>query len=305
MPQLFYQSSPENIVQKASMKINFVKNFKPISYQTITDHVVYTEIHRNLRNIKNVGHTIGDYVFAVFNGLLNWNLTQFRVKIYTNNLDKVFPFGLLTTEKIEIRPVGPRCFNYFLAGWQNMGYAAADYQTNVGARLRQFRNHAYKTLGVPMPSTPPRYLLLVQKTLSQSRHKSIIDNYDGVYNALKKRFYVKRVEWAKMTLDAQLELIADAHTIITLPGSDAMNAIFMPDGGTLVMPCRRVAGMWEGSNEYRLWFRKIHWLSTIVFPPENAANVKKNTYTLSPELLLRQIKIAKTKSIPINPTICF
>ena len=53
-----------------------------------------------------------------------------------------------------------------------------------------------------------------------------------------------QVSWAGMSVRDQLRVLSETDVFLTLPGSDAMNGVFLPDGALVILPCRLAAG-WQ------------------------------------------------------------
>ena len=85
----------------------------------------------------------------------------------------------------------------------------------------------------------------------------------------------------------QIQLMRRTKIMISLPGSDIMNAVFMPDNSVLIVYCRYVDGRKESSNEIRLWYKYLRYLHTFEFCDEandvklmESKNVWVNTQSL-------------------------
>ena len=68
--------------------------------------------------------------------------------------------------------------------------------------------------------------------------------------------------------------------MLTLPGSDLMNALFLPSGSTVLVPCRKV-NVIENSNEIRIWFRQFPFLRAIEICGDNDVTFEGQTAILS------------------------
>lgn len=160
---------------------------------------------------------------------------------------------------------------------RDTGFRRGSYQ------LRLFTQHALARMGIssspPLllssrpPSTtdansPPFHVLFVDKDLRVAQHKDRWVNLDAVLSLVKStfpHFKTTRVGWYGMTLRDQVALVRTVDVMITLPGSDAMNAMFLRDGTTLIMPCRSLKGTVEASHEYELMLRYTPWVKTVEF----------------------------------------
>eukprot|EP01035_Chromulina_nebulosa_P030728 gene30728-40862_t len=62
--------------------------------------------------------------------------------------------------------------------------------------------------------------------------------------------------WYGMPLEEQFRIMHNADIVVTLPGSDLMNGLFMRAGSTAVVYCRFVDFI-ESSNEVRIWLQAM------------------------------------------------
>ena len=74
---------------------------------------------------------------------------------------------------------------------------------------------------------------------------------------------VEEVSWADFYPVEQIHILKQTKVLISLPGSDVMNAVFLPDGSWLIVFCRIVDGNVEYSNEIALWFRYMRHLHVV------------------------------------------
>ena len=282
------------------MTIRTSEGFVPPNFTFADKDSVFTELHRYYS--QNVGHTLGDDVFAIHRGLDAWNLTRFDVRIFTDDQTRSAPFRFITPHPLATRSTGPVCFPRFLAGWRGLGFvsiSAAEMlkfdgdappakDVRIGRRLRRFRDFARVTLGVPVVEHP-QCILLVKKLTSVSEHPSTLTNWDHIESAIRRRSpCVKTVTWSGMPMKTQLSTLANTHTLVVLPGSDAMNAVFLPDDAVVIMPDRRYNGAWQGSNEFRNWLKHVEWLHVDAFRP-SVADPDDSSYELPIDSLLSRI----------------
>jgi len=132
-------------------------------------------------------------------------------------------------------------------------YARPDLK--IYSRLIRFRDFVYRRFSI-FPES--KFITLVQKSTKHSEHPSIIENFDSFYLYAKnnsRNFTVNKVTWFHMSIEEQVRLIANTKVLFSLPGSDLMNAVFLPNNAAIIVPERLYGGKWQASNEIRLWFR--------------------------------------------------
>lgn len=77
----------------------------------------------------------------------------------------------------------------------------------------------------------------------------------------------------------QIQLMSRTRAMISLPGSDIMNGIFLPDGAALLLYCRpmdRNLTLFDASNERTFWFDRVSYVNAST-EECNSTNVKKHT----------------------------
>lgn len=234
----------------------------------------YTELRRYYSG--NVGHTLGDDVFAIFRGVHSWgfDVVESNLKVFLDHLDATEVFKVITRNEVVLRPKINLCYETFYAGWQGLGFVALsaaemetydgrnqkpEFSKRLGGALQSFRNTAWRVLDIESSSP---CITLVVKDLKHSEHPYYIDNMEDIFEAVSKAWSgcVQQVSWFGMPIKEQVTTMANSVAVLTLPGSDCMNAVFLPDNSRVVVPDRRAKGVWQGSNEYRNWFKHAYWL---------------------------------------------
>ena len=234
----------------------------------------YTELHRYWP--RNIGHTLGDDVFAIFHGLSLWGLDalETNLEIFADDLQAAEPFELVTASQIRLRPDINVCFETFYGGWQGHGFVTLsaaemiaydgrnpvpEVSKHVGDILRGFRNNAWRVYNI---RSSPDCITIISKDLLHSEHPYYVENMEELRAALSSVWdgCIQMVVWQGMPMKEQVQAMANSAAVFTLPGSDCMNAVFLPDGSKVVVPDRRANGSWQGSNEFRMWFKHAQWL---------------------------------------------
>ena len=76
---------------------------------------------------------------------------------------------------------------------------------------------------------------------------------------LDLNYNVKKINWNGMNIGDQIKEMAMADIVISLPGSDLMNCIFLNPKGNIICPNRFYkTGRKEDSNEINIWFQFTH-----------------------------------------------
>ena len=148
-----------------------------------------------------------------------------------------------------------------------------------GSMQREFRAHAWRHLlpGSLHPSTPWAYgwkhpvdtntpghtfghtrlmLSMISKSVSSASNKFDLKQTQDfaaslerlVLETLGEALTVRHVTWAGMTVKDQVTVLADTDVLLGLPGSDAINAIFLPDDSLVILPCRLAPG-WQSRRK--------------------------------------------------------
>ena len=224
----------------------------------------------------NVGHILGDDVFAIFSSLYTWGLHRVNAdKVYIVIPDrggdhrKTAKSKTIIGELYQIITRNSLVFASFdkeeryerlLVGWNDLTYG---FNRNVLSipMMQSFRMRALKTfeLHEPVNGTTCRVLFAIKDT-NVADHKFSIGNVDELKSAvaLNTNCSVSTVCWQGLGMRAQLEFIYMATIVVSLPGSDIMNNIFQPIHSGMIVPdrCDSETGKCEGSNEIRAWYSK-------------------------------------------------
>ena len=165
------------------------------------------------------------------------------------------------------------CYDAVHVGISGLSYTDNDVEymrsSTFRKEMKEFRALFYQYSGVFQPrSVPSKVVIMLKKNGS---HMVNIQNLDEVEGSAMRSFPECEVVIAcleEYTLVEQVQLMSDTKVLISLPGSDIMNSIFMPDGSSLLIYCRYVNGMKESSNEVRLWLQHLHHINVHQFCEE-------------------------------------
>jgi hypothetical protein len=207
----------------------------------------------------NWGHTLGDDVFPTFQAQELWGIgPELGVVLYERSPSaRLFRF-LTTTDPLSAGPSFRKCFSRLISGWSHFGYAS---RKNVlpGASLNRFRDYVMDHLNVSWRAGPRTLTFTVlEKDMSAAEHRATIADAADFERRLLRLYpgaVVQRVRWSGVANKDQVQIMINTDVVISLPGSDIMNCIFLPPVSAMIIPHRRVSGSWEGSNEIDIWFR--------------------------------------------------
>lgn len=234
----------------------------------------------------NAGHVLGDEVYAIWQSLCVFGLQEYDFNIITNNHFKhKQQYQCLTRKKIysfEEFKNKDMSFENLIVGMARNGYALghndpinnwnkslnnrASYLPPFKETFEAFRKHSYKIFDIDETSdsfqNSKRSILLLDKDETVSQHKCKLYQIDKIIKLIKKKhinYNVKKINWNGMNICDQIKEMALADIVISLPGSDLMNCIFLNPKGYIISPNRFYeSGLKEDSNEIKIWFRFTH-----------------------------------------------
>ena len=234
---------------------------------------------------RNCGHDLGDEAWPIFRlmRLFSEPNEQLHALYFKSTRPRycdpvLFPLAEKVYTKHDLPSPDIQCYARIYFGTRGISYmsnggTAPHRMTTFESDMRAFRAHYYKYANVS--STPRRLDTIVVMEKRQGKHMSNIGNRYEMIDYLKKQFpsfHVKLVTWSDYTIEEQVRLMSRTQAMISLPGSDVMNAIFLPDDGALIMYCR-VLGV-DGqsgkpahdNNEWKYWFRHLSYMNALYEP---------------------------------------
>jgi hypothetical protein len=245
---------------------------------------------------SNAGHVLGDEVYAIWQSLCVFGLQEHDFNIITNNhfIHKQI-YQCLTKKKIysfEEFKNKDLSFEHLIVGMARNGYAlghnnpinkkkAPKNASNVSIRsldnrasylppfnetFEAFRNHCYKIFDIDETShsfqNHKRTILFLDKCEKVSDHTCKLYEIDKIIKLVQEKHFnynVKKINWNGMKIGDQVKEMAMADIVISLPGSDLMNCIFLNPKGHIICPDRfYYNGDKQGSNEIAIWFQFTH-----------------------------------------------
>mmetsp|Transcript_21741 Transcript_21741/g.36372 ORF Transcript_21741/g.36372 Transcript_21741/m.36372 type:complete len:440 (+) Transcript_21741:68-1387(+) len=233
----------------------------------------------------NPGHIWGDTIWPVFRMLYEFSLeTQpFQMWLYigTGGFEPTYQklnkniFDVFKPQKVievfeDHLPTNPatQCYEKLLVGSAGMSYSEGATPTRTFQDYRQFvmKKLGYRPEEMKLPRTKPRISILM-KELIPGHSMCRINNVKEIEMMIAQKFpgvMVNQYNWMNMALLQQVAHMQNTDIVISHPGSDIMNAMFLPDGSTILIPCRKLPD-WgiDMSNEVRIWFKNVPTFSVI------------------------------------------
>ncbi len=270
-------------------------------------------VYKTPYHLSNIGHVLGDDIWAIFSALYFWNLHM----LHSNKLWIVLPetyktefqsksvigslFQTITPNKIIfVSSQDHLCFQHLLTGWSGLTYSYNDRPISVPSILA-FKRKVMQALDINIEHRNECEVLFIEKDLKVAEHKFSIVNVDELISYVNKfsTCSASKITWQGMELRDQIAKISAARIVVSLPGSDIMNCIFQPIYSGLLVPdrCDTESKTCEGSNEIRLWYSKIPGRHFRTFGGNLDSSVKsyplkwsKNSLTWDPDHLLHEVR---------------
>lgn len=259
---------------------------------------------------KNIGHIYGDEMWPVFQMLYRYNFDFESIQLQLVLLDYQHHavelkkraihaiFSELTPHylRVEGKESPERCFSSLYVGSNALSYSESAPDPAVLDAFRNFLLHrsakmwktpTSKSLQSnngfrPKADRAEPSILVLEKDVAHAQHPTLVVNYNALIEALRSRFPTNRVTtaiWYGKSQQEQIAIAQDSDIFFSFPGSDVMNAIFLPAGSTLLTPCRAQDAKWlfgaksnglapnkllvEYGNEMRIWFNAMPHLRSV------------------------------------------
>lgn len=117
----------------------------------------------------------------------------------------------------------------------------------------------------------PVRISIIQKNMSVADNRAFIDNGGALAAMLNSEFgaQVSEYGWQGMPIAEQVQRMAQCDIMISLPGGDVINAVFMPTHSAMIIPWRFLNSTgWDPSRELKWWFNLIPSRYIITYNPE-------------------------------------
>ncbi len=218
---------------------------------------------------ENGGHVLGDEVFAVWQSLCVFGLQNENFNIITSNdykhkqLYKCITGNLFSRNDFKQKIL----FEKLIVGTSRNGYALchnpyrklssrASYLPPFEEVFESFRKHSYKIFDIDeqLSQNKKRSIVILSKHLPTSDHKSALHDVDKLITLISdqhKTHEVKKVNWKGMDICDQIKEMCMTDLVISLPGSDLMNCIFLNPNSAIICPNRYVYDSVENKTYYK------------------------------------------------------
>lgn len=242
-----------------------------------------TGIISGYTNNNNPGHIWGDIVWPVFRMMYAFSAEndpfQFLLRvsnaeefehggkaIYTKFLTAVTgrPYIVLGESDTDY---SPKCYKRIFIGSTHLSYSEGNQEARA---LIEFRNFLFTRLGYDPSSiagrTHPKIVILM-KHVAPGNSQCALGNVPEIVEYIQKKYpkaEVVTVSWMGMPLLQQIETMQSSDIVISHPGSDIMNGIFLKDKATIFVPCRKLP-QWgiDLSNEVRIWYKIAPFMNVV------------------------------------------
>lgn len=247
-------------------------------------------VHHN--GNSNIGHVWGDILWPVFQMMTIWNKQDSSNLTFIINGHKIPQHNHLFSGHNHKNNVyhlqelqSSICFDEVLVGNNGMSYSEGLSNARL---LVEYRNFIYEHYGFPISHSFPSTrvlpnVLIFHKKLELSGNKCAFGNLPEILNMFKIHFPTLNVTVISLfdhpSIRKQIELMINTDIVLSLPGSDVMNSLFLPDRSTLIVPCRKIQ-LIEPSNEIRIWFRKFAQIRAIEICGEEDVVFKDNNLAI-------------------------
>jgi hypothetical protein len=235
---------------------------------------------------KNCGHDLGDEAWPVFrlmqlfsepNPRLDDLYFLSRPPRYCDPVLEPIANRLIVQQAVT----ETKCYARLYFGTRGISYMLdhgtwKHRMTTLEADMRAFRSLYYRYANISSDSKLDTIVVMEKR---QGKHMSNIGNRHEIVDFLKNTYLgykVELVSWSDYSITEQVQLMSRTRVMISLPGSDVMNAIFLSDEGALLMFCRVVEEKngnlhFDESNEMKHWFRHLSYMQASTEPCNSSA----------------------------------
>ena len=209
-------------------------------------------IYKEPYHLHNIGHVLGDDIWAYFSLLYDLNLQFVSRKdvwiIISKSLEDTINKKSIIQQHYQLISANPIIYydnnldnkhknviyQNLIVGWAGYGYVVTNkYGKSLQPeKIAAFRLRVVSSFGLSdkINSSSTCNVLFIEKALGVAEHKYSISNVDELIQTLRENSSCKieKASWHGMTLKDQITKIYDKNIVIGLPGSDIMNCIFQP-----------------------------------------------------------------------------
>jgi hypothetical protein len=222
---------------------------------------------------SNAGHVLGDEVWPAWRMLATWGLEydasnlNVVTDILTPSLNQYAALtrrAVIDGKTLRAKYGDVVCFDLLLVGPSYLGYALGLEHHKSPDPLRawpvtqdptfaktflKFRTHALDLLNIPATWSEVSPLILVLEKGSIHAHSHIISNIPEILSRVQNSFPTAKVlgvNWQGMPMKSQVEMMSAANVVLSLPGSDIMNSVWLNVNSVLIIVCRDESGQCTG-----------------------------------------------------------
>ena len=239
----------------------------------------------------NCGHILADEVWTSYRLVLE--SSNFRIFPQTSIGDVILDHSGTArcdewfkgiSERVVTLPMNSTsCYKEVIFGASGKSYADG-YEQVAQRYLRSakfnvdmlyFRQLHYRKARVSTRVRHVDKILIMQK--KHGMHMVNIANVEELKATAVSEFpkhTVLKVSWSDFSINQQIELLSQTKLLVSLSGADVINGIFLPSGSYLMIYCRYVNGVKEGSNEKALWFNYLKYIQTMEFCGHNHQSIR-------------------------------
>jgi len=255
-------------------------------------------IRQNWPYGDNFGHVLGDEIWPIFQGMelferergiiLLWPGFPRRHAQHTLKMYDLLPH--LKLREMYVEEEGSEwedmCVEELMIGWGKLGYEVASMEDYCEGKADQFHKSAvefrpkcfgsfrrmmlkfrdYSYTRYDLKSKHMDTITFINKNDTGALHQYIWGNLEDVVSRVRSEFRdfrVRVVSWSGMPLKEQVRTVYESKVLISLPGSDVMNAVWLQDDAALIIVCRSEID--PHGEDYRIWFRYFDWITSKFF----------------------------------------
>jgi len=280
-------------------------------------------IRQNWPYGDNFGHVLGDEIWPIFQGMeffqrrrgiiLLWPGFPRRHARHTLKMYDLLPNLKLREMYVEEGHSGweDMCVEELMIGWGKLGYEVAsmeDYCEGKADQFKksavefrpkcfgsfrkmmlQFRDYSYSRYG--LKSKRADAITFINKNESSALHQYVWGNLADVVSLARSefsKFRVRVVSWSNMPLQEQVRTVYESKVLISLPGSDVMNAVWLQDDTALIIVCRSEID--PHGEDYRIWFRYFDWITNEFICDNDVRDLETSRQIVNPHRVLQLIR---------------
>lgn len=160
-----------------------------------------------------------------------------------------------------------KCYKRLYVGSTHLSYSEGNQDARA---IWSFRNWLFTKFGFDPKTIETRRhptVNILLKHVEKGNSNCKIGNIDEIQAFLAKEYpdvMVITTSWMGMPIVQQIETMQQSDIVISHPGSDIMNALFLKDKSTIFIPCRKLP-IWgiDISNEVRIWFKIFPFMNVV------------------------------------------